>query len=92
MGWFDDFTDSIKSGLKGEINSLMKADGLTGFVPDGDNVPQDQMQISQNKGSVGQKAIIDDPYFDQIGQNYIFKTKLSRISNKTLKDTSLKTG
>lgn len=90
MGFFDDLTKGIKDGLKGQIDDLMKADGLTGFVPNADAVPENKMEEQSNKGAVGQNAIVDDPYFDQVHQHFIFKNKLSRISNKTLKDTSIR--
>lgn len=90
MGFFEDLTNNIKDGLRGQIDGLMKADGLTGFVPDGDKVPENKIDTNAGTAEVGQKAIVDDPFFDQVHQHFIFKNKLSRISNKTLKDTSVR--
>jgi Phage portal protein len=82
MGLFDDITNGIKNALLSDINNLSKGDG--------DNVPDKPQQLAQNDGSIGQKAIIDDPFFDQVHQHFIFRNKLSRISNKTLKDVSVR--
>ena len=81
MGFFDNITGSIRDSLRGDIDDLLKADS--------DALP-DMASESDNKGAVGQKAIIDDPFFDQVHQHFIFKNKMSRLSNKTLKDTSVR--
>jgi len=82
MGFFDDITKGIRDSLKGDIDDLLKADS--------DLLPDNPEAQSSNKGAIGQKAIVDDPYFDQVHQHFIFKNKMSRISNKTLKDTSVR--
>ena len=82
MGWFEDITKGVKDALLNDINDLSKGDG--------DNVPDKPQQLSTNEGSIGQKSIIDDPFFDQVHQHFIFRNKLSRISNKTLKDVSVR--
>jgi len=81
MGFFDNLTGSIRDSLRGDIDELLKADA--------DALPDHAME-SDNKGAIGQKAIIDDPFFDQVHQHFIFKNKMSRLSNKTLKDTSVR--
>lgn len=81
MGFFDDLTKSIRDSLRGDIDDLLKADADA--LPDKPTDPQAQ-------AGIGQKAIIDDPFFDQVHQHFIFKNKMSRISNKTLKDTSVR--
>ena len=86
MGIFDDLTKSIKDSLRGEVDEMMKADGLQ---PNADKLPE-VVQSTENKNAVGRKAVIDDPFFDQVQQHFIFKDKMSRISNKTLKDTSVR--
>ena len=86
MGFWDDLTKGIRESLQGEVNDLMKADGIT---PNADAVPEVTQQNS-NASAIGRKAIIDDPFFDQVQQHFIFKSKMSRISNKTLKDTSVR--
>lgn len=39
---------------------------------------------------IGRKAILTDPFFTQVSGQTLFKYKLSRLSNKTLKDVSLR--
>jgi hypothetical protein len=82
MSIFDDISNGIKNRLKGDINDLLKSDG--------DLLTDSPVEVPENKGAVGRKAIIDDPYFDQVHQHFIFKNKMSRITNKTLKDTSVR--
>lgn len=81
MGFFDDLTKGIRDSLRGDIDDLLKADA--------DALP-DKPDTRPSETAVGQKAIIDDPFFDQVHQHFIFKNKMSRISNKTLKDTSVR--
>lgn len=82
MGFFDDLTKSIKSALTSDIEEMLKGDG--------DQITDQKQELQQNDGAIGQKAIITDPFFDQIHQHFIYRNKMSRISNKTLKDTSLR--
>lgn len=82
MGFFDDLTKSIRDSLKGDIDDMLKADA--------DALPEKPIPEAEDKNAIGQKAIIDDPFFDQVHQHFIFKNKMSRISNKTLKDTSVR--
>lgn len=82
MGFFDNLTKGIRDSLRGDIDDLLKADS--------DALPDSGDQSLSHKGAIGQKAIINDPFFDQVHQHFIFKNKMSRISNKTLKDTSVR--
>jgi len=82
MGFFDDLVKGVRGALVNDINELSKGDG--------NNIPDKPQQLAQNDGSIGQKAIIDDPFFDQVHQHFIFRNKLSRISNKVLKDVSVR--
>jgi len=81
MGFFDNLTDNIRKSLRGDIDDLLKADA--------DALPDHDDKAIASDG-IGQKAIIDDPFFDQVHQHFIFKSKMSRISNKILKDTSVR--
>ena len=81
MGFFDDLTGNIRKSLRGDIDDLLKADA--------DALPDHDEKAAVGDG-IGQKAIIDDPFFDQVHQHFIFKSKMSRISNKILKDTSVR--
>lgn len=82
MSIFDGFIDKIRSGLKDDIQDLMKADA--------DSLPEKPQELNSHNESVAPKAILSDPYFEQATQHFIQKTKMSRISNKTLKDVSLR--
>ena len=74
--------DWFKNRLAGQIDALLKADG--------DSLP-DQPEPGHDVGSqVGRKAIIDDPYYEHISQHVMYKHKMSRLSNKTLKDVSIR--
>lgn len=82
MGFFDNLTKSLRDALQGDVDNLMKGDA--------DSLPEIPQDTPVNQGTIGQKAIIDDPFFDQVHQHFIFRNKLSRISNKTLKDVSVR--
>lgn len=82
MGFFDDIKEGLRDKLRGEVDVLLKGDA--------DMLPTTSPDLDVDKGSIGRKAIIDDPFFDQVHQHFIFKNKMSRISNKTLKDTSVR--
>lgn len=100
MAWYDDW---IKNRIKGEVDELLKADGVsleadapaasapsnmvTGAYT-GDVLPDVAEQ--NTSGNIGRKALIDDPYFEQFGNNVNFKHKLSRITNKSLKEVSIR--
>lgn len=88
--------DWLKKNIRGEINELLKADGVS--VPTDDKTPQataDAVPDKPEEGhdadkQIGRKAIVDDPYFDLMGTQVNFKHKLTRISNKTLKEVSVR--
>lgn len=82
MSIFDGFVDKIRAGLKDDIQDLMKADA--------DSLPEKPQELNSHNESVAPKAILSDPYFEQATQHFIQKTKMSRISNRTLKDVSLR--
>jgi hypothetical protein len=91
MAWYDDW---LKNRVKGEIEELLKTDGIS--APDasspvsGDSLPIAPEQTHDAGEQVGRKAIVDDPYFDLVGNNVNYKFKLTRISNKTLKEVSVR--
>lgn len=100
MAWYD---QRIKGWLKGSITELLKADGVDlegdtagdeGVVPGNPNaipdVNKDPAGVVGGKPDIGRKAIIDDPYFEQLSQHVIYKGKMSRLSNRTLKDVSVR--
>lgn len=91
MAFWDDW---LKKSLKNDIDTLLKADGVdsapapSGTIS-GDSLPDKPEYIDSSK-EIGRKSFIDDPYFDQMGNQANFKQKASRLTNKTLKDTSLR--
>jgi len=82
MGFFDNLTKGIRSALVDDIEQLSKGDG--------NNLPDNPQQLDQNQGALGSKAILDDPFYDQSNNSFMFRGKQSRISNRTLKDVSLR--
>jgi hypothetical protein len=82
MGIFDKITDKIRDGLKADIAELIKSDA--------DSLAEKPQDPTATDEAVASKAILTDPYFDQATQHFIQKTKMSRISNKTLKDVSVR--
>lgn len=84
MSIFNDIYDLFKNkdDLKNDIGELMKSDA--------DDLPEKPEEHSLVKDSIGRQAIIDDPYFDFSQNHFIFKSKQSRIANRTLKDVSLR--
>ena len=87
--------DWLKNRIKGEIGELLKADGISSPDAITPNVTADSLPDSPESGhdadgQIGRKAIIDDPYFDLMGTQVNYKHKLTRISNRTLKDVSVR--
>jgi hypothetical protein len=87
--------DWLKKNIRGEIDEMLKADGVSSPVGITPNATADTLPDSPEEGhdadtQIGRKSIIDDPYFDLMGTQVNFKHKLTRISNKTLKDVSVR--
>lgn len=89
--------DWIKKSIRGEINDLLKADGVSvptnqSNIPavSGDALPDKAEDGHDADKQIGRKAIVDDPYFDLMGTQVNFKHKLTRISNRTLKEVSVR--
>jgi len=95
MAWYDDW---LKNRVRGEISELLKADGIsspmaapgTQDVVSGDGLPDVPETGHDASQQIGRKAYVDDPYFDLIGSQVNYKFKLTRISNKTLKEVSVR--
>jgi len=86
MSIFEDFKDLFKSKeeLQADLGEMTKTDY------DADKLPEKVEDIVETEGSIGRKAIIDDPYFDFSQNHFIYKSKQSRIAHRTLKDVSLR--
>jgi hypothetical protein len=89
MAFWDDW---LKNRIQGEINDLLKADGVAppSAPVNGDSLPDSPEKGHDASDQIGRKAIVDDPYFDLQGTQVNFKHKLTRISNKTLKEVSVR--
>jgi hypothetical protein len=91
MAWYNDW---LKKSIQGEISELLKADGVSAPEPStsqentADKLPEVPDKPSEDKKIARQ--FVDDPYFDMVSNNYNYKTKLSRITNRTLKEVSLR--
>jgi hypothetical protein len=82
MSWFEELRKSIVDSLKSDIQQAT----LTGL--------EDDVEILE-KGSkediVARKAQVVDPYYDNASSSYFLQRgRMSRISNKTLKDVSIR--
>jgi hypothetical protein len=80
MGFFDDW---LKKGIQKQLEELNKAD------PDAIPEKRDSLPDDDNP-EIGRKTILTDPFYTQQSQQTLFKFRLSRLSNKTLKDVSLR--
>lgn len=96
MSWYDDW---LKKQIKGEIGELLKADGVSSNVPTSSNITTgaytadvlpDTPEVGPDGKPIGRKSLIDDPYFEQFGQSVNVKQKLSRLTNKSLKEVSVR--
>jgi hypothetical protein len=97
MGIFDDW---LKKSIKSDINELLKADGVS--TPDASeasstvrgaytaDILPDSAEQSNTTGQIGRKAIIDDPYFENMSSQLNYKSKMSRLSNRSLKEVSVR--
>jgi len=93
------FWDSwFKKQIQEEIQDLLKADGIvpneTGPAPirgsyTADALP-DSPEAHDASNQIGRKAIVDDPYFENLTHQINVKHKLSRLSNRMLKEVSVR--
>src|SRR5581483_3545611 len=81
MAWYDDW---LKSRIKGQIDDLLKADADA--LPD----KPEPAHADDAQKDIGRKAIVEDPYFENVTHHVMYKQKLSRLTNKTLKDVSIR--
>jgi hypothetical protein len=92
MSWWDDW---LKNRIQGEINDLIKSDepsapGTIASTQSGSNLPDQPEMHHDASEQIGRKGIIDDPYFDFTSQQVLYKNRMSRLTNRTLKDVSLR--
>lgn len=75
--WLDDLKKSITDSLKSDIKESLGQSEVLEKAITGEEV--------------GRKAIIVDPYYENSGSSYFLQRgRLSRISNRTLKDVSVR--
>ena len=97
MGFIDDW---LKKQIKGEIDDLLKADGIsqetaapsttvTTGAYTADALPNNP-ENHDASGQIGRKSLISDPYFDNFTHQTVYKSKMSRLTNRTLKEVSLR--
>lgn len=96
--------DWLKNRIKGEIGELLKADGVTidndpaaaaapSNVVTGAYTADVLPDVAENNDvskQIGRKAIIDDPYFESMGNGVNVKMRMSRLTNKSLKEVSVR--
>ncbi|MEM4726216.1 MAG: phage portal protein [Nitrososphaerales archaeon] len=93
------WNDWLKKQIKEEIDDLLKADGITTEGSDAptpvrgpysaDSLPETPEDHDASR-QIGRKAIIDDPYFENLTSQVNYKTKMSRLSNRMLKEVSVR--
>lgn len=81
MGIFDKW---LRDGVKKELEELQKQADPDALPEKRDTLPDD------DDPEIGRKAILTDPFYTQQSQQTLYKYRLSRLSNKTLKDVSLR--
>lgn len=80
--WFDDLRKSIIDSLKSDIKQAT----LSGLEE-----PLEKASSGGGEDNIGRKALLLDPFYENTSANYyLTRGKLSRISNKTLKDISVR--
>lgn len=88
------WNDWLKKSIQGEINDLLKADGVSAPEPTtsaantADRLPS-RPEESLDEKKIG-RSFVDDPFFDQVSNNYTYKTRASRLTNKMLKEVSIR--
>jgi hypothetical protein len=91
MAWYDSW---LKNRINGQIEDLLKADGVASPEPVkgmmGDTLPDRPETHHDADAQIGRKGIIDDPYFDNFTTQGTVKHRVSRLSNRTLKEVSLR--
>lgn len=77
--WFDDLRKSIVDSLKSDIKEAT----LSGL--------EEPLEKAANDETIGRKALLLDPFYESTANSYfLMRGKLSRISNRTLKDVSVR--
>lgn len=82
MSWIEDIKKAVTDSIRKDIEDLTKVDA--------DDAP-DKAPGQQSGELVGAKAILTDPFYDHAVHNYFLaKSRVSRISNRTLREISMR--
>jgi hypothetical protein len=73
--------EKFRQWLKNDIEDMQKADGDELIT---------KPEMAESHPDIGRKSLLEDPYYDQFSQHTLFKHKRSRLSNKLLKDMSIR--
>lgn len=84
--WYEYLTNP-KKALQGDIEELNKAEGITNSA---DSLPEAKVEEGSPGKDYGRKSLLTDPYWEQSQNYYLTKRKVSRLTNRTLKDVSLR--
>lgn len=75
--------EKLKKQLIDDIESMTKADA--------DRLPDTPMNTTSDTEPIRQKAILHDPYFDRSSTSFsLTRNKLTRLSNRVLRDVAMK--
>ncbi|CAB4124935.1 Bacteriophage/Gene transfer agent portal protein [uncultured Caudovirales phage] len=81
--------DNLFGNTKNDIDELLSKGADPDAVPDIEvNTPRNTSDLGVE--DVGRKAIITDPFFAQQSSQTLYRNKVTRLSNRTLKDVSLR--
>ena len=81
MAVFADWIKDLKKKQEGEINTMLKADG--------DSLPHSPSKTTE-EDKIGRQSLLEDPFFQPASYQNIYKMKSSRLSNRMLKDSSIR--
>ena len=82
--------DNLFGNTKNDIDELLSKGANPDAVPEiAVNTPRNASDLGGEE-DVGRKAIITDPFFAQQSSQTLYRNKVTRLSNRTLKDVSLR--
>jgi hypothetical protein len=82
--------DNLFGNTKNDIDELLSKGADPDAVPEIEvNTPRNTSDLGGEE-DVGRKAIITDPFFAQQSSQTLYRNKVTRLSNRTLKDVSLR--
>lgn len=83
MGWIEDLKKSIVDSIKDDVAKMTWSEGDQSAPKEAK--PEEKAELIQSK------AILTDPYYDQTSSGFFLtKGKTNRITNKTLRDITIR--